>query len=87
MTVTYVKTGETVLDATHTVPADYCSDMGPSYYIEEVWVDPGEYRIRAEVDRMNPVEQIVTLSETAVKEDTGTRSIIIDDGEVDIPTH
>lgn len=82
--VTFVESGETVHDATHTIPGDFCSDVGPSYYVEEVWVDPGEYRIRAEVPGMGAAEATTTLSEVDVREDTGTRSIHVDDGEVDI---
>lgn len=85
VTVTHVETGETVYDETHTVPEDYCSDVGPSYELETVWTDPGEYVIRAEAEEMEPAEATVLLSEHAVTNDTATREIHIDDGEIRIP--
>lgn len=80
VTVTYVETGETVYDDSHSVPGDYCSDMGPSYYLEEVWTDPGEYRIRAEASGVGSDEATVELSKSAVEDDSATRSVRIDSG-------
>lgn len=84
ITVTYVANDEIVHDETHTVPENYCSDMGPGKNISDVWTQPGEYRIDAEVQGMAPVEETVTLSEGEVKNDTGTRVISVDDGEIQI---
>lgn len=85
VTVTRVETDETVHDESHTVPGDYCSDMGPSYEIGSVWTEPGEYLIGAEGAGLESTEATVSLSEHAVTNDTATREIHVDDGAITIP--
>ena len=86
VSVRHVETDETVHDESHSVPGDFCSDMGPSYHIEQVWTSPGEYAVRAAGDGVESAEGTVTLSELEVDEDTGTRSIHVSHGEITIPT-
>ncbi|MFC7080509.1 hypothetical protein ACFQJ6_10660 [Halorussus caseinilyticus] len=82
--VTYLETGESVYDETHVVPGDFCSDAGPSYNLEAVWTEPGAYRVRVEVPGIGASEATVDLSEQAVGDDTATRSVYVDDGEIEI---
>ena len=84
LNVRYEKTGAAVHDKEHTVPTDYCSDIGPSYDIEDVWKRGGQYTIKTKVSGFDPVSQTVTIEDWAIEDDTETRTIHIYNNEVDI---
>ncbi len=79
LAVTDTDSGETVHDQSHDVPGGYCGDEGPSRNVEEVWTDPGEYRISATVEDASDAEGTVTLSESDIDGKTGTRTVRIDE--------
>lgn len=79
VTVTDAATEETVHDQTHTVPPNYCGEEGPSYYVEEVWTEPGKYAIRVSGERLTPVEKTTTASEREIETDTETCWIRVDE--------
>lgn len=82
--VTNLDTDNRVHHGTHTVPGGFCSDAGPSYDLEAVWTSAGKYRIEASVAGLDTTSVTVTLTENAVREDTATRTISVDDGEITI---
>ena len=82
--VKYEKTGARVHDKEHTVPTDYCSDIGPSYDIEDVWKRGGQYTIKAKVSGFDPVSKTVTLEDWEIEDDSETHTIHIYNHEIDI---
>lgn len=79
VTVTRVATDETVHDETHTVPPNYCGEERPSYYLEAVWTEPGEYAIRASGERLAPAERTTTVTERETETDAATRWVRVDE--------
>ena len=84
VTVTRVESGNIVHDESHSVPEDYCSDVGDEVAVESVFDDAGDYLARADVAERDPVETTVSITETEAEDDTDVRRIRIDDDGMEI---
>lgn len=85
LTVRSVASETVVHQATHTVPDGYCSDLGSSYSIHEVWDGAGRYRVRAKVPTTGAsIDLPVTLADAGGEETREAVKLVVSGGEFDV---
>jgi hypothetical protein len=85
LTVRPLASDTVVHDATHTVPDGYCSDMGDSYSIYEVWDGAGEYRVRAAAPATGAtVDLPVELTDAGGEDTRAPVKLVVSGDEFDV---
>jgi hypothetical protein len=85
LTVRSLASETVVHDATHTVPDGYCSDMGSSYSIYEVWDGAGQYRVHAEAPATGASLTLpLELADTESDNPGAALRLVVSGGEFDV---
>lgn len=85
LTVRSLASETVVHEATHTVPDGYCSDMGSSYSVYEVWDGAGQYRVGAEAPATGAsIDLPVELTAVGGEDEMAAVRLVVSGGEFDV---